>query len=74
MLAFRLRSEIAAMDDFADALEMCELSVSLGDVFTLVYPMPRRNDLIRVSVGCEDVEDIVADFARALRRAGATRR
>jgi cystathionine beta-lyase/cystathionine gamma-synthase len=53
---------------------MCELSVSLGDVFTLVYPMPRRNDLIRVSVGCEDAEDIVADFARALRRAGETRR
>jgi len=40
--------------------------VSLGDVFTLVYPQPRRGDLIRVSVGCEDVDDIVADFETSL--------
>lgn len=66
MVAFRLHGDQATMDGFADALEMCELSVSLGDVFTLVYPMPRRNHLIRVSVGCEDTADILADFDQAL--------
>jgi len=38
---------------------------------TLVYPNPKRDNLIRVSVGCEDLEDIVADFETGLR---ATRR
>ncbi|MCA9999769.1 MAG: PLP-dependent transferase [Anaerolineales bacterium] len=40
--------------------------MSLGDVCTLVYPKPKNGNLIRVSVGCEDVEDIVEDFTLAL--------
>jgi len=56
---------------FTDALEMCAIAVSLGDLKTLVYPNPKRDNLIRVSVGCEDLEDIVADFETGLR---ATRR
>jgi len=66
MLSFRVRGGTAEMNRFADALELCDLGVSLGDVFTLVYPQPRRGNLIRVSVGCEDVDDIIADFAQAL--------
>jgi cystathionine beta-lyase/cystathionine gamma-synthase len=68
MLSFRLRGGREAMNAFADALRLCAIAVSLGDVRTLVYPMPRRNDLVRVSVGCEDVEDVVADFTHALER------
>ena len=51
---------------FMDALSLCVRSTSLGDVFTLVYPQPKRGGLIRVSVGCEDVEDLVEDFTRGL--------
>ena len=41
-------------------------AVSLGDVFTLVYPQPKRGGLVRVSVGCEDVEDLLTDFELGL--------
>lgn len=68
MLSFRLRGGTEAMNRFANALELCAIAVSLGDVRTLVYPMPKRSDLIRVSVGCEDVADVVADFEQALAR------
>lgn len=73
MFSFRLRGGRSVMNAFADALEMCDLGVSLGDVYTLVYPMPKRDNLIRVSVGCENVEDIIADFEQALERAGPRR-
>ncbi len=66
MMALRLRGGTPVMNAFANALEVCELAVSLGDVYTLVYPMPKRDNLIRISVGCEDIEDVVADFAQAM--------
>ena len=69
MLTFRLHGDATQMAAFADALELCSIGVSLGDVFTLVYPQPKRGCLIRVSVGCEDVDDLVADFTRGLEAA-----
>jgi cystathionine beta-lyase/cystathionine gamma-synthase len=66
MMSIRLHGGRERMNAFANALELCELAVSLGDVFTLVYPMPKRDNLIRLSVGCEDIDDIVGDFAQAL--------
>ena len=54
------------MAAFTDHLRLCDIAVSLGDVFTLVYPQPKRDGLIRVSVGCEDVADLVDDFALGL--------
>ena len=68
MLAMKVRGGLAEMNRFANALEMCGIGVSLGDVFTLVYPRPKNNNLIRVSVGCEEIEDILADFGQALVR------
>jgi len=68
MFAFKVRGGTAEMNRFANALELCDLGVSLGDVYTLVYPKPKNGNLIRVSVGCEDVGDIIADFAQALER------
>ncbi len=69
MLAMRLEGGEEEMYAFTDALEMCAIAVSLGDLKTLVYPMPKRDNLVRVSVGCEDIEDLIADFERGL---GAT--
>ena len=67
---------------FMDALELCVRSTSLGDVFTGVLhpatashrevaPARRRrlgisDGLVRISVGIEEVEDIIADIEQAL--------
>lgn len=66
MLSFKVTGDGEAMNRFANAHELFGIGVSLGDVGTLVYPQPWRDNLIRVSVGCEDAEDIVAEFERAL--------
>jgi methionine-gamma-lyase len=66
MLAFQVRDGVEGMTAFTDHLALCDLGVSLGDVFTLVYPQPKRGGLIRVSVGCEDIEDLIEDFTRGL--------
>jgi methionine-gamma-lyase len=67
MFAFKLHGGLAEMNRFCNALELCDLGVSLGDVYTLVYPRPKNGNLMRVSVGCEDIEDVIADFDQALR-------
>jgi methionine-gamma-lyase len=81
MLAFDLGAyEVAT--EFLDRLELCTLAVSLGNLDTLVehpasmthrvVPAEERaasgitDGLIRISVGLEDADDIVADLARAL--------
>ncbi len=67
---------------FLDALSMCTLAVSLGDAETLiqhpatmthaVVPREKRirygiaDELVRLSVGLEDVEDIITDLGQAL--------
>ena len=67
---------------FLDRLELCLRATSLGDVYTLVAypamashrevpPAQRRrlgigDDLVRLSAGIEQVDDIIADLAQAL--------
>jgi len=67
---------------FMDALALCVRSTSLGDVFTgVLHPAtashreiaPKRRlelgiteGLVRISVGIEDIEDIIADIDQAL--------
>ena len=69
---------------FMDALSLCVRSTSLGDVFTgVLHPAtashrevaPKRrlqlgisDGLVRISVGIEDLEDIIADIEQALER------
>jgi cystathionine beta-lyase/cystathionine gamma-synthase len=66
MVTFQPRGGVVGMAAFTDHLHLCDIGVSLGDVFTLVYPQPKRGGLIRVSVGCEDVDDLVEDFRLGL--------
>ena len=66
MLTFRPRGGLVGMAAFTDHLRLCDIGVSLGDVFTLVYPRPKDGGIIRVSVGCEDLEDLVEDFKLGL--------
>lgn len=66
MMAIRLQGGAEAMSRFAASLELSAIAVSLGDVHSLVYPMPKRDNLIRLSIGCEDTDDLLADFEQAL--------
>ena len=65
MLSFSLAGGSASASRFINALDLATVAVSLGDVSTLVWPWPAGN-LIRVSVGLEDFDDLAADFSRAL--------
>ncbi len=66
ILSFRVKGGADEMNRFANSHELFGRGVSLGDVFTLVYPQPWRDNLIRISVGCEDPDDIIAEFDAAL--------
>ncbi|HEY3336516.1 MAG TPA: PLP-dependent aspartate aminotransferase family protein [Candidatus Limnocylindrales bacterium] len=66
MVTFAPRGGVEGMAAFTDHLRLCDIGVSLGDVFTLVYPRPRDGGIVRVSVGCEDLGDLVEDFALGL--------
>jgi cystathionine beta-lyase/cystathionine gamma-synthase len=71
MFSMRLRGGPDQMNAFANATKLSGVAVSLGDLKTLVYPMPKRDNLIRVSVGCEDIQDVIGDFEQALSAAPA---
>lgn len=82
VLSFELAGGYDAGVAFLDAVRLCTLAVSLGTPDTLVqHPasmthsvMPPelrrragiRDGLVRLSVGLEDVEDIIADLEQAL--------
>jgi len=87
MLSFELKGGLDAAQRFLDALTIPIVAPSLGAVESLVTlpavtshagmaPEERRrigvtDGLIRVSVGIEGTEDLVADFRQALNRAVA---
>jgi len=66
MVTFQPRGGLEGMASFTDHLRLCDIGVSLGDVHTLVYPRPKDGGIIRLSIGCEDVEDILEDFELGL--------
>lgn len=84
MLAFEVRGGVEAGMRFCDGLELAWIAASLGGTRTLVGhaastthrqmdPEARRaagiaDGLVRVSVGLEDVADLVRDVERALER------
>ena len=85
MLAFELAGGLEAGRRFQEALEVALVGASLGSTHTLVVHPPtvthtqmtaeeRRaqgitDGLVRVSVGIEDPDDLLEDFARALEKA-----
>jgi methionine-gamma-lyase len=84
MLAVELVGGREAGEAFMNNLELCKRATSLGGVDTVVsHPASTSHrqfseeqlaaagitpGLLRVSVGCEDADDIVADFGNALKR------
>ena len=78
MLTFRVRGGAERADAVLSSLELLVHTTSLGGVETTIerrakYPAERHipEDLLRVSVGCEYVEDLWNDFQQALDRAPA---
>ena len=83
MLSFELKGGLEAGMQFQRNIQFCTLTASLGTADTLVthsastshvnVPKEQRlqngitDGLIRVSVGLENIEDIIADFENALR-------
>ncbi len=82
MLAFEVEGGRAAGRAIIDTLQLTELTASLGSVHTMVVHPPSTSQrqlseaeliesgitpgLLRVSVGLEDVPDLLTDFERAL--------
>ncbi len=85
MLAFEVDGGVEAGMRFCDSLELAWVATSLGGTHTLVGhaastthrqldPEARRaagiaDGLVRVSIGLEDVDDLLEDFERALEKA-----
>ncbi|MFL5755558.1 MAG: trans-sulfuration enzyme family protein [Chloroflexota bacterium] len=66
MVTFQPRGGAEGMAAFTDHLRLCAIGVSLGDIATLAYPQPKRGGLVRMSVGCEDLADLMEDVERGL--------
>lgn len=71
MISFRMTKGEPAMATFCESLELAGVAVSLGDLHTLAYPMPKRDFMVRFSVGCEDLPDLIADVNQALAKVAA---
>ena len=82
IMAFEVKDGVEAGKKLMNSLKLCILAVSLGDAETLVehaasmthspYSKEEREEagisdgLVRISVGLEDVEDIIADLRQGL--------
>jgi len=83
IVAFEIKGGIEAGSKFLDRIKMCSLSANLGDTRTIVtHPSSTTHGrlseegrlevgitkgLVRVSVGLENVADIIADLEQALK-------
>ena len=86
MICFGLHGGYESGRKMINAVELCTLAVSLGGIESLIqHPasmthagLPKEHremagitdDLIRLSVGCEGVEDLQEDLRQALEKAG----
>ena len=84
MISFDVKGGLEAGKKFTNSLKLCTLAVSLGDTETLVEQaaamthtmIPKEvreaagitDGMIRMSVGLEDPDDIIADLDQALSR------
>ncbi|MBM7624093.1 methionine gamma-lyase [Sporohalobacter salinus] len=84
LMAFELKGGYEAGEQLMDTVELCTLAVSLGDVDTLIQhpasmthsPVPEKerleagitNGLVRLSIGIESADDLIADLDQALNK------
>lgn len=86
MASFEVKGGADALERFLGQLRICQLAVSLGGVESLISPPaltthrrlsePERREagihhnLVRLSVGIEDADDLIEDLDRALEASG----
>ena len=84
VVTFEIKGNLSAAKRFLDALKLCYIGPSFGGVETLIthpalvtyydytrkarYELGISDTLFRLAVGLEDVEDLIEDLNRALRR------
>jgi len=84
VISMKIKSDMAGVGRFLDALDFCRIAPSLGGVETLIthpasvsyYNVPKdereslgiTDDLVRLAVGIEDPLDILADIEQALEK------
>ena len=84
MISFEVKGKVEGGKTVMDDVELCTLAVSLGDSETLIeHPASMTHStyceaelievgiapgLVRLSVGLEDVDDIIADLDQALNK------
>lgn len=82
MISFEVKGGLEAAKKFVNNVKLAKLAVSLGDCETLIelpaamthagYPKEKLREfgltesMVRLSVGIEDVKDIIGDLSRAL--------
>jgi len=82
VIAFEIKSDLAGGEAFINRMKLFSIAVSLGDAESLIqhpasmthspYTQEERleagisDTLIRISVGLENVEDLIADLAQSL--------
>lgn len=89
VVTFDIRGNLKTAQRFLDALKLCYIAPSLGGVETLIthpatvsyykntrkerYTLGITDSLIRLAVGVEDANDILADLDQALRHSAGKR-
>ena len=84
VVTFEIKGNLSTAKRFLDALKLCYIGASLGGVETLIthpalisyydytrkqrYALGITDTLFRLAVGIEDVEDLIDDLDRALKR------
>jgi cystathionine gamma-synthase len=90
VVSFDIKGNLAAAKRFLDHLKLCYIAPSLGGVETLIthpaivsyygqtrkerYALGITDTLIRLAVGIEDPDDIIADLDQALRKSHPAKR
>lgn len=84
VVTFDIKGNLSTAKRFLDALKLCYIGPSFGGVETLIthpalvsyydytrkqrYALGVTDTLFRLAVGLEDVEDIIEDLERGLKR------
>ncbi|OIQ64592.1 cystathionine beta-lyase MetC [mine drainage metagenome] len=79
-VVFDARYTAAQVDGFDDALQLFKIGYSWGGPVSLAVPYdvqamrpagrwPHKGGLVRLSIGLEDADDLIADLAQAMERA-----
>jgi cystathionine gamma-synthase len=90
VVTFEIKNGLSGAKRFLDNLKLCFIAPSLGGVETLIthpatvsyynqtrkqrYALGIKDELIRVAVGVEDINDIIADLDQALKKSNPARK